>query len=153
MIYHFYHRGRRNSYFIKYSDNIMIYHYIIGKEEILTSLNILIISKFITISQAKKPIGASELNIPVISWFSTLWQRLEVFLTSLDIRDASPNRRSLYHKQIVRNSYSIKYSAGTMICHYITGVEERLTVRVNMSCLRTWFITMSPARSSKFGPH
>ena len=44
MIYHYITRQGRNSYFIKYSDNIMIYHYIIGEEEILTSLNILIIS-------------------------------------------------------------------------------------------------------------
>ena len=54
MIYHHITGWRRNSYFIKYSDNIMIYHYIPGEEEILTSLNILIISWFITISQGKK---------------------------------------------------------------------------------------------------
>ena len=36
MIYHYIAGGRRNSYFIKYSDNIMIYHYITGEEEILT---------------------------------------------------------------------------------------------------------------------
>ena len=36
--------GRRNSYCIKYSENIMIYHYITEEEEILTALNILIIS-------------------------------------------------------------------------------------------------------------
>ena len=30
MIYHYITGGRRNSYFIKYSDNIMIYHYITG---------------------------------------------------------------------------------------------------------------------------
>ena len=44
MIYHYITGGRRNSYLIKYSDNIMIYHYITGEEEILTQLNILIIS-------------------------------------------------------------------------------------------------------------
>ena len=33
MIYHYYITGgRRNSYLIKYSDNIMVYHYITGEE-------------------------------------------------------------------------------------------------------------------------
>ena len=31
MSYHYITEGRRNSYFIKYSDNIMIYHYITGE--------------------------------------------------------------------------------------------------------------------------
>ena len=73
-------QGRRNSYFIKYSDNIMIYHYITEvEEEILTSLNILIISWFIIYITGEEEILAS-LNILIISWFITISQGKKKFL-------------------------------------------------------------------------
>ena len=55
MIYH-YITGEEEILTSLNSDNIMIYHYITGEEEILTSLNILIISWFITLSLGEEEI-------------------------------------------------------------------------------------------------